>query len=126
MFSKILIANRGEIAVRIIRACKEMGVSTVAVYSEADSNALHVPGGPSVRFDTYLMEGTSISPYYDPLVGKLIVFARTREETIRKLRASLCELIIDGIPTNIEEQLRIVEDEHFTSANYDLTFMDNR
>ena len=42
MFSKILIANRGEIAVRIIRACKEMGVSTVAVYSTADKEALHV------------------------------------------------------------------------------------
>ena len=42
MFSKILIANRGEIAVRIIRACKEMGISTVAVFSEADRNALHV------------------------------------------------------------------------------------
>ena len=42
MFSKILIANRGEIAIRIIRACKEMGIYSVAVFSEADKNSLHV------------------------------------------------------------------------------------
>lgn len=87
---------------------------------------LHVPGGPSVRFDTCLLEGTTVSPYYDSLLGKLIVRAGTREETLRKLRAALCELVIDGISTNIEEQLRIVEDERFVSGNYDLTFMGNR
>lgn len=87
---------------------------------------LHVPGGPSVRFDTCLIAGTSISPYYDSLLGKLVVYAKTREETLRKLRAALCELVIDGIRTNIEEQLCIVEDDRFTSGNYDLTFMGNR
>ena len=84
---------------------------------------LHVPGGPSVRFDTCLVEGTMVSPYYDSLLGKLIVHAGTREEALRKMRAALCELVIEGIPTNIEEQLRIVEDERFISGDYDLTFM---
>lgn len=87
---------------------------------------LHVPGGLSVRFDTCLVEGTQISPYYDSLLGKLIVYAKTREETLRKLRAALCELVIRGIPTNIEEQLAFVADDRFISGNYDLTFMGNR
>src|ERR1700675_3124374 len=61
MFRKILIANRGEIALRILGACKELGISTVAVYSEADRNALHVRFadeaiciGPPRSSDSYL------------------------------------------------------------------------
>ena len=87
---------------------------------------LHVPGGPAVRFDTCLIEGTQITPYYDSLLGKLIVYAHTREEALRKIRASLCELVIQGIHTNIEEQLSIVADDRFVSGEYDLTFMGSR
>src|ERR1700693_3230985 len=61
MFKKILIANRGEIAVRIVRACREMGIPSVAVYSEADRAALHVrmaeeayPIGPAPSRESYL------------------------------------------------------------------------
>ena len=61
MFQKILIANRGEIAVRIIRACREMGIQTVAVYSEADKEALHtmladesICIGPAPSTESYL------------------------------------------------------------------------
>ena len=68
MFSKILIANRGEIAVRIIRACKEMGISTVAVFSEADRDALHIQLadesyciGKAPASDSYLNEERIIS-----------------------------------------------------------------
>src|SRR5699024_2745376 len=53
---------------------------------------LHVPGGPSVRFDTWLVEGMTVSPYYDSLLGKLVVYSKTREEALRKMRAALCEL----------------------------------
>ena len=68
MFKKVLIANRGEIALRIIRACKELGVETVAVYSEADEESLHTKladesvciGPPPVQ-ESYLMIPNIIS-----------------------------------------------------------------
>lgn len=86
---------------------------------------LHIPGGPGVRFDTALLEGTEVTPYYDPLLGKLIVFGQTREEALRKLRAALCELVIEGVPTDREDQLRTLAREEFTSGRYDLTLLGN-
>ena len=83
---------------------------------------LHVPGGPHVRFDTCLLTGGSVPPYYDALMGKLIVYAGTREETLRKLKAALCELVIEGVSNNIEEQLALICDERFMDGSYDLTF----
>ncbi|MFH0880443.1 MAG: biotin carboxylase N-terminal domain-containing protein, partial [Lentisphaerota bacterium] len=68
MFERILIANRGEIAVRIIRTCKEMGIKTVAVFSQADEQSLHVQMadeaiciGPAPSRDSYLKIANIIS-----------------------------------------------------------------
>ena len=83
---------------------------------------LHVPGGPFVRFDTFLLSGTQVTPYYDSLIGKLIIYAGTREEALRKMKAALCELVIDGIPNNIEEQIDIVSSDEFMNGDYNLNY----
>lgn len=87
---------------------------------------LHVPGGPRVRFDTALFTGYAIPPFYDAMLGKLIVHAKTREEAIRKMHAALCELVIDGVPNNIDEQIALVNDSRFKKGDYDTNFMNER
>jgi acetyl-CoA carboxylase biotin carboxylase subunit len=87
---------------------------------------LHVPGGPRVRFDSALWTGYAVPPYYDSLLGKLIVHAQTREEAIRKMQAALCELVIDGVPNNIDEQISIMSDQRFERGDYNTNFMKER
>ncbi len=84
---------------------------------------LHIPSGPWVRFDTFLYQGYNIPPYYDSMLGKMIVYSSSREEAIRKMQSSLCELVIDGAPNNIESQVAIIREKDFQNGDYYTDFM---
>lgn len=84
---------------------------------------LIVPSGPWVRFDTFLYQGYQVPPYYDSMLGKLIVYSSTREEAIRKMQSALCELVIDGTPNNIESQIEIIRNNKFREGDYYTDFM---
>ena len=86
---------------------------------------LHIPGGGRVHFDTALMQGLEIVPYYDSMLGKLIVHAPTREEAIRKMEAALCEMVIVGVETNVEEQLKLVRSKAFHEGAYDTPILNS-
>lgn len=83
----------------------------------------HIPGGPWVRFDTFLYQGYDIPPYYDSMLGKMIVYSSTREEAIRKMQSALCELVIGGAKNNIESQIEIIRDTRFKDGDYYTDFM---
>lgn len=85
---------------------------------------LHIPGGPWVRFDTALYQDYLVPPFYDSLIGKLIVCAKTREEAIRKMEAALCELVIEGIHTNSDMHMDILNNKAFKSGNYHTDFIE--
>lgn len=84
---------------------------------------LHIPGGPWVRFDTAIYQDYEIPPYYDSMIGKLIVFARERKEAIRKMQAALCELVIDGVHTNAEFSSEILDQPEFHDGTYCTDFL---
>ena len=79
---------------------------------------LHIPGGPWVRFDTAIYQDYTIPPFYDSMIGKLVVCARDRNEAIRKMQAALCELVIEGVNTNAELAEAIITDEKFVTGRY--------
>ncbi len=87
---------------------------------------LHVPGGPWVRFDSALYQGYKIPPFYDSLIGKLMVFAAERDEAVRKMLAALGEMVIDGIQHNGEIYEDILASPTFADGTYNTAFMDSR
>jgi len=87
---------------------------------------IHVPGGPCVRFDTAIYQDYSVPPYYDSMIGKLIVQARSRELAIRKMKMALSELTINGIKHNRDLHIDILSDNAFVSGTYTTNFMAER
>jgi acetyl-CoA carboxylase biotin carboxylase subunit len=83
---------------------------------------LDIPGGPGVRFDSFLYTGCAVTPYYDSMVAKLIVHGPTRERALARMNRALLELNIEGIKTNRNEQLRIIADSTFRSGNFGTSF----
>lgn len=84
---------------------------------------LHIPGGSFVRFDTALYQDYEIPPFYDSMIGKLIVQGRTRELAIRKMKMALSELSIRGITVNRDLMVDILSEKEFIDGTYTTDFM---
>ena len=85
--------------------------------------ALHMPGGPGIRIDTAVYSGYEITPYYDSMIAKLIAYAPTREEALKKMNWALAEFLVEGVDTNIDFQLKLLRDPDVEDGNYDIGFL---
>jgi len=85
---------------------------------------LRVPGGPGVRFDSHVYEGYRISPYYDSMIGKLIVHRPTRLEAITCMRRALAEFVIEGVKTTIPLAMKILDHTTFIDGQGDTKFVE--
>lgn len=86
--------------------------------------AFHVPGGHGVRVDTHCYSGYRIPPFYDSMIGKLIVVGKDRDEAVRKMSRALDEFIIEGVKTTIPFHQKIMSNKKFLSNNYDTSFIE--
>jgi acetyl-CoA carboxylase biotin carboxylase subunit len=83
---------------------------------------LRVPGGPGVRDDSGVYTGWVVSPYYDPLISKLVAWAPTRDQAIARLVRALGEYVVHGIATNVAYLAAAVDHPAFRSGDYDTGF----
>jgi acetyl-CoA carboxylase biotin carboxylase subunit len=87
--------------------------------------SFHAPGGHGVRLDTHCYSGYVIPPFYDSMIAKLIVTARTREEALDKLERALDEFIVEGIKTTIPFHQQLLDNENFRKGVYTTKFMED-
>ncbi len=87
---------------------------------------LRVPGGPGVRWDSGIEEGSEVGLHYDPMLAKLIVYARTREGAVERMHRALMELEVFGVETSREFHLRVMEDEEFRRGEIEIQWLERR
>lgn len=85
---------------------------------------MYFPGGKGIRIDSAVYSGYTVQPYYDSMIAKLIVWAKNREEAIRKMQTALGEIIIEGIDTNVDYQYEILNNPDFLKGNTDVGFIE--
>jgi acetyl-CoA carboxylase, biotin carboxylase subunit len=86
--------------------------------------AFNIPGGPGVRVDTAVYPGYTVPPYYDSMIAKLIVHARTRDLAIARMRRALEMMVIEGIKTTVPLHKQIMADERFQRGDFSTKFME--
>jgi acetyl-CoA carboxylase biotin carboxylase subunit len=84
----------------------------------------HPAGGVGVRIDSAIYSGYAIPPYYDSLIGKLIVHGRTREECLMRLRRAIDEFVVDGIKTTLPLFQRLIKEPDILAGNYDIHWLE--
>jgi acetyl-CoA carboxylase, biotin carboxylase subunit len=87
-------------------------------------HTFHLPGGPGVRVDTHVYAGYRVPPFYDSLLGKLIVHASTREEAIARMRRALAETVIEGVHTTIPFLMEVMRNPDFVAGEVDTKFLE--
>ena len=77
-----------------------------------------------MRIDSAIYSGYTVPPYYDSMLAKLIVHAKSREEAIMKMKSALGEVIIEGIDTNVDYQYDLINNPDYQSGNIDIEFIE--
>jgi acetyl-CoA carboxylase biotin carboxylase subunit len=95
------------------------------VPSPGTITTFNLPGGPGVRVDTYVYPGYRVPPFYDSMIAKVIVHARTRELAIARMRRALDAMVVEGIKTTIPLHLKIMDNPDFQAGNFSTRFMED-
>ncbi len=92
--------------------------------SPGEITQFHMAGGPGVRVDSHAYSHYNVPPYYDSLIGKLIVSGPTRDQALARIRGALQEMVVDGIKTNLPLHRELMQDEGFVKGEQDIHYLE--